>query len=128
MSSKIYYNVQHDLRLGVISMSSIAENIKKLRESHGWSKAELARMIGKTRPAISQYESGQTIPRMGTIEDLARVFGVNKRDIIESRIEYGVVDMRIDDEIELVELYRKLSTQGKHALLAGLRDYVGDAQ
>ena len=69
MSSKIYYNVQHNLRLGVISMSSIAENIKKLRESHGWSKAELARMIGKTRPAISQYESGQTIPRMGTIED-----------------------------------------------------------
>lgn len=107
-------------------MSSIAENIKRLRESRGWSKAELARMIGKSRAAISQYESGVATPRMGVIEDLAQVFGVNKRDIIESRIEYAVVDMRIDDEIELVELYRKLSTQAKHALLTGLRDYVGD--
>ena len=108
-------------------MSSIAENIKKLRESHGWSKAELARIIGKSRAAVSQYESGETTPRMGVIEDLARAFGVNKRDIIESHIEYAMVDMRIDDEIELVDLFRKLSTQGKHALLAGLRDYVGGA-
>lgn len=106
-------------------MSSIAENIRNLRESRGWSKAELARMIGKSRAAISQYENGDYTPRMGTIEDLARVFNVNKRDIIETRTYYAVVDISANDEKELIELYRKLPANARHALIVGLRDYVG---
>lgn len=108
-------------------MSSIAENIKELRESRGWSKAELARMIGKSRAAVSQYESGDTTPRMGVIEDLARVFNVSKTDIIESNANY--VFMKLDDSLstderELINLYRKLTERGKRAVLAGMRDYA----
>lgn len=106
-------------------MSNIGENIKYLREQRGWSKAQLARIIGKSRAAISQYESGETTPRMGVIEDLARALEVNKRDIIDSRIEYATIDVSNDDEMELVELYRMLSAKGKHALIIGLRDFVG---
>lgn len=104
-------------------MAAIGENIKNLREKNGMSQAELAAKIGKSRAAVSQYEHGETIPRMGVIEDMAHVFGVKKSAIIESRVDFGFVSLASDDERELVEFYRMLPTKSQHALIAGLRDY-----
>lgn len=105
-------------------MSSIGANIKNLREQHGMSQYELAAKIGKSRAAISQYEHGNTIPRMGVIEDMARVFGVKKSAIIENRTDYGFLNLATDDERELIELYRQMSDKAQRALLAGLREYL----
>ena len=105
-------------------MSSIGENIKNLREQCGMSQNELAAKVGKSRAAISQYEHDNTIPRMGVIEDMARVFGVKKSAIIESRTEYGFVNLLSDNEQELVELFRALPPKGQHAVLVGLRDFA----
>lgn len=105
-------------------MATIGENIKKLREKNGMSQSELAAKIGKSRTAVWQYERGDTIPRMGAIEEMARVFGVKKSAIIENRIEYGFLNLATDDERELIELYRQMSDKAQRALLAGLREYL----
>ena len=105
-------------------MATIGENIKKLREKNGMSQSELAAKIGKSRTAVWQYERGDTIPRMGAIEEMARVFGVKKSAIIENRTEYGFLNLATDDERELIELYRQMSTKAQRALLAGLREYL----
>lgn len=63
-------------------MNAIGENIRKLREGLDLSQPQLAERIGKTRSAVSQYESGKIVPRMGVIEDLAAVFKVSKSEII----------------------------------------------
>lgn len=63
-------------------MTSIKDNIKRLRENAGLSQEELGDKIGKTRSAVSQYESGKIVPRMGVIEDLAAVFRVQKSEIL----------------------------------------------
>lgn len=63
-------------------MAGINNNIKRLREKADMSQEELGAKIGKTRSAISQYESGKIIPRMGVIEDLATLFQVQKSEII----------------------------------------------
>ncbi|WP_303202521.1 LexA family protein [Raoultibacter timonensis] len=63
-------------------MASISNNIKRLREKADMSQEELGAKLGKTRSAISQYESGKIIPRMGVIEDLATLFRVQKSEII----------------------------------------------
>ena len=108
-------------------MASIGENIKRLREQRGMSQAELARRINKTRAAVSQYESDETKPRMGVVEEMARVFRVPKSAIIESNVHYTMVNLMSDDERELVELYRALPPRGQQALIAGLRDYTESA-
>ena len=105
-------------------MATIGENVKKLREKNGMSQSELAAKIGKSRTAVWQYERGDTIPRMGAIEDMARVFGVKKSAIIENRTEYGFLNLATDDERELIELYRQMSDKAQRALLAGLREYL----
>jgi transcriptional regulator with XRE-family HTH domain len=123
MSSEINYNVCVTNVEGK-NMSSIGANIKNLREQCGMSQNELAAKVGKSRAAISQYEHDNTIPRMGVIEDMARVFGVKKSAIIESRTEYAFVNLANDDERELVELYRQLPTKAQKAILHGLREYL----
>ena len=105
-------------------MATIGENIKRLREINGLTQSELANRVGKTRTAIWQYERDDTVPRMGVIEDMARVFDVPKSEIIESDISYGTIALYSEDEQELVDLYRSLPQNGKRALLAGLREYV----
>lgn len=104
-------------------MGTIGQNIKRFREMNGLSMNQLAKLIGKSRSAISQYELGQAVPRMGTIEDLARVFGVSKMEILNEG-EDGNVALTLDER-ELVDLYRTLSQKGRHAVLAGLRDFAG---
>lgn len=97
-------------------MGSIGENIKLLRERRGWSQGELGRRIGKTRSAVSQYESGLIVPRMGVVEDLAQVFGVKKSTIIGDTAGSGI---RLSfDEQELVECYRSMTPRFRTELLS----------
>ena len=61
----------------------IKENLKALRKQHNLSQQELAKIAGVTDKAISTWESGTRIPRMGAIQKMADYFGLQKSDIIE---------------------------------------------
>ena len=58
-------------------------NIKRLREDRGLTQEELAKALGVTRPAVTQWETGWSQPRMGMVEKIAEFFGVSKSEIIE---------------------------------------------
>ena len=92
-------------------MANIGENIKKLRESAGLSQDQLGVRINKTRSAVSQYESGKIVPRMGVIEDLAHVFKVSKVDIIGDGRESADYEQRI------VALARMMDEDGRARLM-----------
>lgn len=62
---------------------SIAENIKKLRKKHNMSQMEFGKIADASDKAVSSWERGERIPRMGTIEKIAKHFGIQKSDIIE---------------------------------------------
>lgn len=104
----------------------IGANIKKLREAHGMSQTELARRIGKTAAAISQYESGETTPRIGVIEDMAALFGVPKSLIISESNRYEASEKLSDSEQELIDLYRSTDARGRDAIMAVARSQAGD--
>lgn len=121
-------------------MSDIGRNIRELRERANMSQDDLGTRIGKTRSAISQYESGKIVPRMGVIEDLARVFGIDKREIIGGKVTYHVVDLPEPREnplvSELVDVCARLN-DGQIAILlstarnfavANEKDGAGDSQ
>ena len=73
---------------------SIGKRIRELRVKAGLSQSQLGGLIDKTRSAVSQYESDTIVPRMGVIEDMARVFHVPKSSIIgETGLKYTVVDL-----------------------------------
>ena len=61
----------------------IAANIKALRERFGVTQRELAEAAGVTENAVSKWETGYSVPRMGTIERIATHYGVTIRSIVD---------------------------------------------
>ena len=79
---------------GLDIIMGIKENLKALRKQHNLSQQEMAKIAGVSDKAISTWESGTRIPRMGAIQKMADYFGLQKSDIIEdnSRILSGDAD------------------------------------
>lgn len=46
------------------------------RRARGWSQAELARVLGWKRPAISRLEAGDTDPRWSTVAAVLNALGL----------------------------------------------------
>lgn len=63
----------------------ISDNIKELRALHKLSQAELGKIAGVSDKAVSTWENGEKIPRMGAIQKIADYFGISKSDIIEDK-------------------------------------------
>ena len=57
-------------------------NIRKIRERKKISQESIAAMIGVTQGAVSQWESGNTMPTAQNIIDLARILGCTTDDIL----------------------------------------------
>lgn len=66
---------------------TIGENIKQLRERFGLTQTQLGEIAGVSDKAVSTWEKGANIPRMGAIQRMADHFGIPKSDIIEGKVE-----------------------------------------
>lgn len=76
---------------------SISKNIKTLREEHNLSQKEFGKIAGVSDKAVSTWENGTKIPRMGAIQKLSDYFGIPKSAIIESENESKVqTDVRFN--------------------------------
>ena len=61
---------------------SLARNIRKYRERAGMDQVQLAKQLDRTNGAVSQWESGRTVPRMPMIHKMADLFGVTVSDLM----------------------------------------------
>lgn len=63
----------------------ISENIKKLRTSNHMTQEEFGDVAGVSAMAVSQWENGRAVPRMGAVERIAEYFKVSKGTVIDER-------------------------------------------
>ena len=55
----------------------IAEKIRSLREKHGYTQSELAKLLSITRSGVNAWEMGISVPSTQYIVDLASIFRVS---------------------------------------------------
>ena len=115
---------------------AIHDRIREAREQAGVSQTELARLLGVTRSACSQWESVQgTAPRRQRLEQLAQLLGVSFEwlatgrgaggaDVIEAPVP-GPSELPPDQQ-ELLGLYRRLPARLRLAVLNLVRDLQSD--
>ena len=65
----------------------LADKIISLRKKNGWSQEELAEKMNVSRQAVSKWEGAQTIPDLGKILQLARLFGVTTDYLLKDELE-----------------------------------------
>jgi len=61
----------------------IGQNIKRRRERHGWTQAELATKVGIHRISLARLEAGGKGPSWALLERLARAFGVKPGRLLD---------------------------------------------
>jgi transcriptional regulator with XRE-family HTH domain len=76
----------------------LSHNIKYLRKINKFSQEELATKLDIKRSNIAAYESKNVEPRLRIILELARLFNVSVKTLIESKIETGAETPKFADD------------------------------
>ena len=108
---------------------NIGQRIQQAREKSGMSQTRLAELLGVTRSACSQWESGSgTSPRRERLEQLAQLLSVNYewlatgRGPMRGRSSRPARDgMLAPEEQELLHAFRQLPSGARRALIDFLR-------
>ncbi|GHA74708.1 helix-turn-helix domain-containing protein [Pontibacter akesuensis] len=74
-------------------MSYIGKNIKKIRTVKNLSQAAFAQLFNLARPSVGAYEEGRSEPKIDTLVQIAKHFGVS-------------VDALLTKELTINELYK----------------------
>ena len=61
----------------------IRENVLRLRDLTGATQDELAKIAGVSRAAVSIWEMGKSVPRMGAINRICKHYGIRPANIVE---------------------------------------------
>lgn len=65
----------------------LAEKISMLRKKEGWSQEELAEQLNVTRQSVSKWEGAQSIPDIGKILQMSRLFRVSTDFLLKDELE-----------------------------------------
>ena len=79
-------------------MNQFPKHIRELRLSRRMSQAELGDIVGVSRAAVSEWESGKSVPRLDKLAEMARFFNVPLAQLSGTPGE----DMSIDAELRLL--------------------------
>lgn len=72
-----------------VKNDTLSYNIKYLRKIKKISQEELASRLGIKRSNIAAYESKNVEPRLRIILELAKLFDISVKSLIEKKIEHG---------------------------------------
>lgn len=84
--------------------NEIAELIKKLRTDSGLTQEELAKAMGVTKPAVSQWESGKGIKTIN-IYMLSKFFDVTMGELCDGKLTSESNDEYIERNYDLSQYY-----------------------
>lgn len=94
------------------------EILKKLRQGKNLNQKQFAEAIYITPSAVSQYETGRTMPSRETMERIASFFGVTTDYLLGSSSNAALEEMMNQDYctgVTVSELVGKcMSVKGKH--------------
>lgn len=93
-----------------------ADRIKTLRESRGWTQAELARKMNMTRNGINSWEQGFSMPSPPSLVELARLFSVSTDYLlgVEKHNTVNVAGLSERDVALLAQLVERLRSAAEN--------------
>ncbi|WP_416414741.1 helix-turn-helix domain-containing protein [Pantoea sp. App145] len=82
-SIKILIHFRNPLKVKMAAIDRIiAERLRQLRKSYGWSLSEAERMTGVSKSMLGQIERGESSPTLATIEKISVGFKLTLKDFL----------------------------------------------
>lgn len=110
---------------------SIKNRIKDLRKQHNLTQSELGRIAGVSNKAVSTWEKGAAIPRVGAVERMSIYFKMTKTELLgwddEIEPEIMMIAHEINDEPlrrEICELSLQIDDEGLKAIIVIMEKIV----
>lgn len=105
-------------------MNYFANNIKYLRKVHGLKQADLAKKLGKTANAVSNWEQGIRQPIVADVMTLCQIFDIEFNDLINTDLALQQ-DFTLRQRInKLTDLFRQLSVEQQENIIRILEGMV----
>ena len=99
-----------------------SKNLKKYMQLNNKTQSDLINDLDLSSSTISNWCTGQKLPRMNKIEMLANYFGINKSDLLEEKD----TDKTVDNDIIRIERAReKMDDEDKEAMMKVLEAAFG---
>lgn len=76
-------------------MTEFPKRIRTLRIAKQMSQAELGNVVGVSRAAVHQWESGRSLPQIHHMQEIARFFGVSLAALLGGPETMGSVDQAL---------------------------------
>lgn len=67
------------------------DRVRELRKKKGWTQEDLAKAVGASRPTVSQWETGWSVPKLRRLEDLAKALDCKVSDLFGRESIYETV-------------------------------------
>ena len=67
---------------------TIGKNIRRIRSKAGLTQEEFGKIAGVSGMAVSQWENGRAVPRMGAVERIANALRIPKASIIDEAVGF----------------------------------------
>ena len=107
----------------------ITERLTECRERLGISKNEAAKRIGVSQPAYLRYESGERVPSIQVIKEIANVLHTSS-DYLLGKTDspnitaYVITREETPELFMMLERYYQAEDEQKKRLLAYLKEYL----
>ena len=103
--------------------NNIGLNIKKYREEKGLTQTELADKLGKTLRTVQKYESGEILPSINNVYEIAKALEVFSNDIIGGVAKgFNFFDVDIEEKKEMID-HPSHYNQGKFEAIDVIEDW-----
>ncbi len=99
----------------------IGTRISTTRRERGLTQDELADLVGVSRSAVAQWETGRTGQVTGNLSRIADVLEVNVEYLMYGNDKRAAGDVRQGDELALLRLYRECDPEDRQMLLRTAR-------
>ena len=79
------------------------DKLRALRKAHGMSQPELARRLGVTKQAVSNWENNNIMPSVDMVKKLSRVLNVSIGIFFDEEEKYISVDGLTQDQVMQIQ-------------------------
>lgn len=104
---------------------AVLDRISQILETKGWSWSELARRVGKTTSAASQWSGKRSFPRENVLYMISSALEVDMGWLLTGEDPAERRLAQTETELRLLELARAMSPEEQRALIAAAQGLKG---